>query len=53
MALSTVVLVGEAKKWLPELVERAKTLKVSGGFEDGADLGPLISPAVSTRSNVP
>ncbi|KAJ3413582.1 Methylmalonate-semialdehyde dehydrogenase [acylating] mitochondrial [Chytridiales sp. JEL 0842] len=49
MALSTVVLVGEAKKWLPELVERAKKLKVSSGFTDGADLGPLISPAAKAR----
>lgn len=31
MALSTAILVGEAKKWLPELVERAKTLRVNAG----------------------
>lgn len=31
MALSTAVLVGEAKKWLPELVERAKKLRVNAG----------------------
>jgi malonate-semialdehyde dehydrogenase (acetylating) / methylmalonate-semialdehyde dehydrogenase len=43
MALSTVVLVGEAKNWLPELVERTKKLKVSGGFVEGTDVGPLIS----------
>ena len=46
MALSTVILVGEAKHWLPELVERAKKLKVSAGIEEEADLGPLISPQV-------
>ena len=46
MALSTVVLVGDAQSWLPELVERAKKLKVSGGFEPEADLGPLITPQV-------
>lgn len=33
-----VILVGEAQSWLPELVERAKKLKVNGGFEEGADL---------------
>ncbi|KAG0028059.1 Methylmalonate-semialdehyde dehydrogenase [acylating] mitochondrial [Podila clonocystis] len=44
MALSTVVFVGKAKEWLPELVERAQKLKVSSGFEADADLGPLISP---------
>ncbi len=32
-----------------ELVERAKQLKVSGGFEEGADLGPLISPQARDR----
>lgn len=49
MALSVAILVGEAQSWLPELVERAQKLKVSGGFEPGADLGPLISPAAKKR----
>ena len=31
MALSTCVLVGEAKNWLPELVERSSKLKVNAG----------------------
>lgn len=43
MALSTLVMVGETKDWLPEVAERAKSLKVDGGFEKGADLGPVIS----------
>lgn len=38
MALSVVVAVGEAQAWIPEMVERAKKLHVSGGFEKGADL---------------
>ncbi|KAJ3319378.1 Methylmalonate-semialdehyde dehydrogenase [acylating] mitochondrial, partial [Blyttiomyces sp. JEL0837] len=49
MALSTVVLVGEARSWLPELVERAKNLKVSGGFVEDADLGPVITCAAKER----
>ncbi|KAK1228754.1 hypothetical protein PQX77_008248 [Marasmius sp. AFHP31] len=49
MALSVVLLIGEAQSWLPELVERAKKLKVNGGFEEGADLGPVISPAAKSR----
>lgn len=49
MALSTLVLVGETKHWLPEIVERAKLLKVDGGFEEGADLGPVISPQAKER----
>lgn len=43
MALSTLVMVGETKEWLSEVAESAKKLKVDGGFEDGADLGPVIS----------
>ena len=49
MALSVLVMVGETKEWVPELVERAKRLKVDGGFEEGADLGPLISPEARQR----
>lgn len=49
MAISVVVLVGSAQSWLPELVERAMKLQVNGGFEKGADLGPLISPIAKKR----
>lgn len=38
MALSTAILVGEAKKWLPELVERAKNLRVNAGNRLSAQL---------------
>jgi len=49
MATSVAVLVGPAQQWLPELVERAKKLKVNQGFEAGADLGPVTSPAAKKR----
>jgi len=49
MALSTLVLVGKSREWLPEIVERAKALKVNGGFEPDADLGPVISPQSLSR----
>jgi malonate-semialdehyde dehydrogenase (acetylating) / methylmalonate-semialdehyde dehydrogenase len=49
MAVSVGVLVGEAKQWIPDLVEKAKTLKVAEGTEKGADLGPLISKAAKQR----
>ncbi len=49
MALSTAVFVGEAKEWIPDLVERAKNLKVNAGDQPGADLGPVISPAAKDR----
>lgn len=52
MALSTLVVVGgEAAEeaLLPELVEAARKLRVDGGFEDGADLGPVIIPQSKRR----
>ena len=49
MALPVVMLVGEAQKWLPDLVAKAKTLKVSGGTEKGTDVGPVISCAALSR----
>ncbi|KAI2616978.1 methylmalonate semialdehyde dehydrogenase [Hypomontagnella submonticulosa] len=49
MALSTLVMVGETKEWLTDLAESAKKLSVNGGFEEGADLGPVISPQSKER----
>ncbi|UKZ55023.1 hypothetical protein TrVGV298_008839 [Trichoderma virens] len=49
MALSTLVMVGETKEWLSEVAEHAQALKVDGGFEEGADLGPVISPQSKER----
>lgn len=49
MALSVAIFVGTAREWIPELIERAKNLKVTGGFEEGADLyvAFLIYPPLS------
>jgi malonate-semialdehyde dehydrogenase (acetylating)/methylmalonate-semialdehyde dehydrogenase len=49
MALSTLVMVGETKDWVAEIADRAKNLVMDGGFEEGADLGPLISPQSKKR----
>ena len=49
MALSALVTLGETKEWLHHLVDRAKNLQVNGGFEPGADLGPLITPESQKR----
>ena len=51
MALPVVILVGEAQTWLPELVEKAKTLKVNAGCEPGTDVGPVVSCAALERIN--
>jgi malonate-semialdehyde dehydrogenase (acetylating)/methylmalonate-semialdehyde dehydrogenase len=49
MAVSVAVLVGEANRWIPDIVAKAKTLKVSAGTEKDADLGPLISTQAKAR----
>jgi malonate-semialdehyde dehydrogenase (acetylating)/methylmalonate-semialdehyde dehydrogenase len=49
MATSVTVLVGEAQKWIPDIVAKAKTLKVSAGMEKGADLGPVVSKNAKNR----
>ncbi|MBO9652567.1 MAG: CoA-acylating methylmalonate-semialdehyde dehydrogenase, partial [Variovorax sp.] len=49
MAVSVAVLVGDARNWVPDLVEKAKTLKVGAGTEKGVDVGPLVSCAAFDR----
>ena len=49
MATSVVVLVGAAREWVPELVAKAKTLKVGAGAEAGTDVGPVVSVAAKER----
>jgi len=49
MAISVAVLVGTAQKFLPDLIDRARKLKVSQGFEEGAEFGPVSTPAAKAR----
>ncbi|MBO9738599.1 CoA-acylating methylmalonate-semialdehyde dehydrogenase [Xanthomonas axonopodis pv. begoniae] len=49
MAASTLVLVGEARAWIPELVTKAKSLKIGAGNAPGTEVGPLISCAARER----
>lgn len=49
MALPVVIMVGEAKAWLPDLIAKAESLTVNAGHVAGADLGPLISQAACAR----
>lgn len=48
MALSVVVLVGEAQQWIDDIKAKAEGLVVSAGKHD-KDLGPLISPQAKER----
>jgi malonate-semialdehyde dehydrogenase (acetylating)/methylmalonate-semialdehyde dehydrogenase len=49
MALSTLIFVGESKHWIPELVERAKKLRVGAGMDPKSDVGPVVSLQAKER----
>jgi malonate-semialdehyde dehydrogenase (acetylating)/methylmalonate-semialdehyde dehydrogenase len=49
MATAVTVLVGDAQKWIPDLVAKAKTLKVNAGNEKGTDVGPVVSKNAKHR----
>lgn len=48
MALSTAIFVGESRDWLPELVERSKSLRVNAG----SFIGNTVNIDVPSISNV-
>ena len=49
MAISVAVLVGAAREWIPDLVERASKMSVGDGTARGTEVGPLISCAAKDR----
>lgn len=49
MALSTLLYLGDGQDLLQKLVDSAKGLSMDGGFQKGADLGPVISPESKAR----
>ncbi|MGO4306874.1 CoA-acylating methylmalonate-semialdehyde dehydrogenase [Cupriavidus sp. RAF12] len=48
MAVSVVVLVGDANRWVPDLVAKTRTLKIGPG-QNNPDVGPVISRHARTR----
>lgn len=44
MAIAVTVMVGEAQDWIPEIVEKAKTMTIGAGV-DNTDLSPMITKA--------
>lgn len=48
MALPVAIFVGDTKNWVPELIQKAKTLKLNAGHEKDCDIGPLVSKEVYT-----
>eukprot|EP00878_Enallax_costatus_P000935 GHUV01001065.1.p1 GENE.GHUV01001065.1~~GHUV01001065.1.p1 ORF type:complete len:530 (+),score=115.09 GHUV01001065.1:167-1756(+) len=49
MAISAVVFVGGFERWKEPFLEAAKSLKVNGGMEPDADVGPMITPEAKAR----
>jgi len=49
MALSAAVFVGDSQKWIADVVEKAKKLKINECTKPGTDLGPVISPQAKQR----
>uniref|UniRef100_A0A7S0RJ47 methylmalonate-semialdehyde dehydrogenase (CoA acylating) n=2 Tax=Pyramimonas obovata TaxID=1411642 RepID=A0A7S0RJ47_9CHLO len=50
MAISAAVLVGDAARLVDVVAEKAAKLRVNGGFEPEADLGPMISRPALERA---
>ncbi len=48
MAISVAVIVGDAQKWIPEIVERTKKLTIGAG-KDNKDIAPLITKESKER----
>lgn len=49
MAISVAVLVGEARKWVPDILASLKTLKVGNWDDKNAMLGPIVSKKAKDR----
>jgi len=50
LAVSVGVTVGEAREWFPRsITERAGSLRVGCGLEEGVEMGPVITPASKAR----
>jgi malonate-semialdehyde dehydrogenase (acetylating)/methylmalonate-semialdehyde dehydrogenase len=43
MALSVAVFVGESQQWIPDLISRAKKLRVGPGDDPNVDIGPIVT----------
>jgi len=49
MALSVAVFVGESQKWIPDLVNKAKSLRVGPGHDSSATIGPVVTKSSLQR----
>ena len=49
MALPVNIFVGETKKWIPDLVEISRKLKLGPGKDPTTDIGPLQNSALKQK----
>lgn len=49
MANSVVVLVGEARSWVDDIVKKSTTLKIGPGSDRSVDVGPLVNDSAKQR----
>lgn len=49
MALATVIMVGDSSEWVPDLVEKAKSLVVDIGIAEKVDIGPMVTKELQQR----
>lgn len=49
MALPVVILVGEAKHWVKDLIDKSKNLKLGAGDQPGIDIPPLCYKDLKDR----
>jgi len=49
MALSVAVFVGESQKWIPDLVKKAKSLRVGPGHDSTTTIGPVVTKSSLQR----
>jgi len=50
MALSVAVFVGDSQNWIPDLIEKAKSLKVGPGTDPKVAIGPVVTKEFTTYS---
>lgn len=48
MAISVAIMVGDSKEWIPEIVEKSRSLTVGAGI-DNPDIAPLITKESKQR----
>merc|ERR1719336_3800351 len=49
MALPVVLFVGEAQKWIPDLVAKAKSMSLGHGADSACSIGPIVSKENKAR----